>query len=277
MQQLISGGAAAGAPQARRGAALPNRRRRLARRTRSLRSGRWQTWVRWHTTASSSPPDRAYRRPVTVLRPRLAPLAPGPGLDASAAQTLHRLLSAEARAWALVNAAAVARCRSLGASEPATLGRRAGRRGPTDASRARLPRRYVEFQPCAPRRLQRCRPGGAPEVTVDQSRRLRSRTPSARAGCPPTCGHVSGTLGLRRADQRTRRQAHCRQTSGRRTRPDRAAQRRLPARRDHEARQAAQTVAARSRKRPLVSSKGGPRTVAGVRPHASKSSGRRRT
>ena len=39
----------------------------------------------------ASRPDSAFRRHVRVLRPKLAPIAPGPGLDASAAEALHRL------------------------------------------------------------------------------------------------------------------------------------------------------------------------------------------
>ena len=46
---------------------------------------------------------------------RARAVAPGPGLDAAGAQALNKLLAAEARAWSLLNAAATAYARSLGA------------------------------------------------------------------------------------------------------------------------------------------------------------------
>ena len=59
--------------------------------------------------------DRAYTQRVKAATPRLTPLVAGPGLGPAAASALNKLLVAEARAWSLLRAAALARARTVGA------------------------------------------------------------------------------------------------------------------------------------------------------------------
>jgi hypothetical protein len=68
-----------------------------------------------HETIRVARPDSRFRRAVRAPRVALKAVAPGPGLDPASADALTKLLAAEARAWALVYAAAVARGRSIGA------------------------------------------------------------------------------------------------------------------------------------------------------------------
>lgn len=223
----------------------------------------------------SGRPDSAYRRSVRALKPRLAPLAPGPGLDASAAHALHRLLSAEARAWALVNAATLAQGRSLGAirardlvaarSQARAYGRFAGQA-------AKALRRVPALRAAALAALQA---GGTPEVTVTDAQFRAFQDSVRKGGLPAEMKARLTQLGLRRADQR--RVAKVVLATRPRGGPV------LIAPLADASRLAATTrlaklfkrTAARSRRQPLVRSTTRPGTVSGARPHTSQASRRR--
>jgi hypothetical protein len=221
---------------------------------------------------SLSRPDSAYERRVKVAKPKLAPIASGPGLDPAAARALDTLLSAEARAWALLNAAAVARSRSLGAI-------RAGKLGPAGAQArafghlagagAKALRRLPALRTAAVAALHS---GGTTEVTVttDQVRAFQASVRTS--GLPTDVRARLAQLGLGRADQK--RIAGIVASASPQGGPVLIAPIGDPtalAAIGKLARLLAKS-AARSRRRPLVSSKGGPIKVRGVRPHASDSS-----
>jgi hypothetical protein len=153
-------------------------------------------------TIRSSRVDHAYRRPVKVLRPRLARIAPGAGVDASAAHALDRVLAAEARAWALVYAAAVARGRSLGAiraGKVRTARAQAHAFGHFASRAAKALRALPPLRRAAARALQQ---SGTPEVTMTLAE-IRSGQAAVKAhGLPADLRARLRQLGLGRAEQR---------------------------------------------------------------------------
>ena len=223
-----------------------------------------------------SRPESAYRRSVKAREPRLRPLLPGPGLDASAAKALHRLLSAEARAWALLNAAGTAQGRSLGAIRAKDLEaarRQARAYGHLAGQAGKALRRVPPLRAAAVAALQA---GGAPEVTVTPAQ-AQAFQDSVRAGGLPSELRARLTqLGVGRADQkRLRKVILARGTvGGPMLIAPLANASGVTAVKD--LRQVLRRIAARSRSTPLVSAKARPRVVDGVRPHASQGSGRRR-
>jgi hypothetical protein len=229
-----------------------------------------------HDRLRASRPDSAYRRPVKVRKPRLGRLAPGPGLDPPAARALHKLLSAEADAWALLNAAAVARARSLGAIRARNLEaarRQARASGRLDGEAAKALRQIPALSRKAAAAL---RAAGTPEVTVT-AEQFRAYQNSVRDdGLPADMRARLGQLGLGRADQRRVAKIilAARPKSGPVLIAPLADASRLGAM--GSLARLLRKAAVRSRRKPLVRSKGGPATVPGVRPHASQSSQRRR-
>ncbi len=227
----------------------------------------------------SGRPDSRYRRSVRARKPALAPISPGPGLDAAAVQALNKLLSAEARAWTLVDAAAQAHARSLGAirahNARAAVGQaRASGRFSAQAAKALRP--LPGLRRTAATALQSA---GTPEVTVSARQVLAFQSSVRRGGLPADLRARLNQLGLGGSDQKRIRALIL---GGE---PERGAgsiligpladastlatMRRLAklfARR-----------AARSRKQPITVSNAGPRRVAGTspRPHASQSWRRR--
>jgi hypothetical protein len=223
-----------------------------------------------------SRPDSAYRRPVRVATPRLRRLAPGPGLDPSAARALHRLLAAEARAWALVNAMALARARSLGAIRARNMAaarRQARAAGQFSGQAAKALRQLPSMSRKAAAAL---RAAGAPEVTVTGRQARDFRESVRNGGLPADLRARLSQLGLTRSDQRQVLKlvlANRLRTGPVLIAPLADASRLAALRRS--ARVLGQT-ATRSRTRPLVRSKGRPSTVPGIRPHASQSAQRAR-
>ena len=150
----------------------------------------------------ASRPDSRYRRPVRVLKPRLAPIAPSPGLDASAARALDTLLAAEARAWALANAAAVARARSLGALRAGNA--RAARSqahafGHFAGGTAKALRKLPRLRRAAAGALQA---GGTPEVTLTMGQVRAAQALVRTGGLPADLRARLTQLGVGRADQK---------------------------------------------------------------------------
>ena len=227
LRQSLSGAGAASGGSAGAAARSPPPR---APATRSSPSARSRTWRRWRAIDSA----RAIRTRPTGAgegpRPRLAQLAPGPGLDPSAAQALDRLLSVEARARALLSAAAVARGRSLGASARATWGRHApgaclrGLRRPRGEGAARASR--AEHG-------RGLRAAGRGHSRGDSHRASVARVPGFRAERRAAGG---ASLALEPAPARAcrseaRGKDHPRHPARKRSRPARASHRRLETRR----------------------------------------------
>jgi hypothetical protein len=216
---------------------------------------------------------------VRARKPALAPISAGPGLDATAAQALNKLLSAEARAWTLVHAAAQAHARSLGAirahnARAAVSQARASGRFSAQAAKALRP--LPGLRKAAASALQTA---GTPEVTLSARQVLAFQGSVRRGGLPADLRARLNQLGLDSSDQKRIRalilgkepergsgsilirplaDASTRATLGRLAR--------LFARR-----------AAHSRKQPITVSKAGPRTVRGTSPrrHTSQSLRRR--
>ena len=139
----------------------------------------------------SGRPDSRSRRSVRARKPALAAISAGPGLDATAAQALNKLLTAEARAWTLVDAAAQAHARSLGAirahnARAAVSQARASGRFSAQAAKALRP--LPGLRKAAATALQSA---GTPEVTVSARQVLAFQTlrapwrPACRPACPP--------------------------------------------------------------------------------------------
>lgn len=229
----------------------------------------------------SGRPDSRYRHPVKADKPALAPVAPGPGLDAAGAQALNKLLAAEARAWSLLNAAAAAYARSLGAIRASNV--RAAR------SQARSYGRFAGKAAKALRPLPRLRAAavaglqaaGTPEVNVT-ARQVADFQASVRSGGLPADLRARLTqLGLGRAEQTNVARLILAKE------PQRVAGDILIAPLADASRSAALAKlakqlagqAARSRRRPITVSNRRPRKVRGrtPRPHTSQSSRRRPT
>jgi hypothetical protein len=227
----------------------------------------------------SGRPDSRYRRPVRARKLALAPISPGPGIDATAARALNKLLSAEARAWTLVDAAAQAHARSLGAirahnASAAVSQARASGRFSAQAAKALRP--LPGLRKAAAAALQSA---GTPEVTISAREVLAFQSSVRRGGLPADLRARLTQLGLGGADQKRIRalilgreperssgsiligplaNASTRATLGKLAK--------LFARR-----------AAQSRKQPITVSKPGPHTVRGTSPrrHTSQSLRRR--
>jgi hypothetical protein len=230
-----------------------------------------------HDRIRSDAPDRAYRHPVSAHKPALVAIAPGPGLDAGAAVALTKMLAAEARAWALVYAAAVARGRSLSAlrarNAKAAL-RQARASGEFAAGAAKVLGRVPRLRTVA---LTALRNAGTPEVTVSEAE-FRSFQASVRAdGLPADVRARLSQLGLNPAEQRRVAKLVLARRPGTLANnvliepladaSKQAALRRVARQLRH--------IAATARKHPITRSKARPRKVRGARPHASQASARR--
>jgi len=227
----------------------------------------------------SGRPDSSYRKPVKAGKPALTPVAPGPGLDAAAAQALNKLLAAEARAWALLNAAATAYARSLGAIRASNVRAARGQArayGKFAGKAAKALRPIPRLRAAAAAALQG---GGTPEVTVTARQVADFQAAVRRGGLPADLRARLTQLGLGRAEQRK----VARLIVG--TDPQRVAGDVLIAPLANASRRSAVAKlstllarqAARSRTRPITVSKRRPRNVRGTapRPHTSQSSRRR--
>jgi hypothetical protein len=227
----------------------------------------------------SGPPDAHYRQPVKAREPALAPVAPGPGLDAAAAQALNKLLAAEARAWSLLNAAAASYARSLGAIRARDV--RAARSqarayGQFAGKAAKALRSVPRLRAAAVAALQS---GRTPEVTIT-ARQVADFQVSVRSrGLPADLRARLIQLGLGHVEQRK----VGRLIVG--TQSERVAGDVLIAPLADASRSAALAKLAKllarqatsSRERPITVSKRRPRNVRGTapRPHTSQSSRRR--
>jgi hypothetical protein len=226
---------------------------------------------------TSGRPDSRYKRSVRARKPRLAPVAAGPGLDAAAAQALNKLLSAEARAWALVDAAGQAHARSLGAirahNARAAVGQ-ARASGRFSAQAAKALRALPGLRQAAAGALGSA---GTAEVTVSARQVLAFQSSVRRGGLPADLRARLNQLGLGSSDQKRIRALILAEE------PERGAGSILIAPLADASnlatlRRLAKLFArraARSRNRPIAVSKAGPRTVSGPRPHASHSVRRR--
>ena len=228
----------------------------------------------------SGRPAGEYRRRVRARRTALRPIAPGPGLDAAAARELDKLVSAEARAWALVDAWAVAHARSLGAirarnARAAVTQARASGRFAAKAAKAMRP--VPGLRRSAAAALQRA---GTPEVTVSERQVVAFQDAVRRDGLPADTRARLTQLGLSRAEQQRVSALILRAQPGSvagnvllAPLADASTLARLGELAGMLARQAA-----RSRKQPIAVSSPGPRKTAGTSPraHASQSSQRRR-
>ena len=227
----------------------------------------------------SGPPDSRYRHAVRAHRPSLRPVAPGPGLDATAAQALNKLLAAEARAWSLLSAAATAYARSLGAiraSNARAARSQARAYGQFAGKAAKALRSVPGLRAAAAAALQS---GGTPEVTMTARQVADFQASVRRGGLPADLRARLTQLGLGRAERRK----VARLVLG--TEPQRVAGDLLIAPLADASRRAALGTlakllarqAARSRKQPITVSKRRPRNVRGTapRPHTSQSSRRR--
>ena len=227
----------------------------------------------------SGSPDSRYRHPVKADKPALAPVAPGPGLDAAAAQALNKLLAAEARAWALLDAAATAFARSLGAIRASNVRAARGQArayGQFAGKAAKALRPVPGLRAAAAAALQS---GGTPEVNMTARQVADYQAAVRRGGLPADLRARLTQLGLGRTEQRK----VARLILG--TEPERVAGDVLIAPLADASRRAALArlakllarQAARSRTRPITVSNRRPRNVRGTapRPHTSQSSRRR--
>jgi hypothetical protein len=225
----------------------------------------------------SDRPDHAYRHAVRPHKPALSPIAAGPGLDAAAASALTKMLIAEARAWTLVYAAAVARARSLSAlrarnRRAAVRQARASGAFAGDAAKAlsRVPR----LRSAAVAAL---RSAGTPEVTVTEAE-FRAFQALVRAdGLPADVRARLSQLGLRSAEQRQVAKLILAR------RPGTLAPNVLIAPLASASKQATlrklvrelRQIGASSRKQPITRFRSRPRKVRAVRPHTSQAAGLR--
>jgi hypothetical protein len=219
-------------------------------------------------------PDSAYRRAVKAPRVALRPVAPGAGLDAAAAQALSKLLIAEARAWALIYAAAVARMRALGAIKARNMkaARGQARASATFAAgAAKALRRVPRLRTAALAALQS---SGTPEVRVTANQ-VRSFQSSVRSdGLPADLRARLSQLGLSAAEKRRVAKLIVARRGDARDRnvlveplasdSQQAALRTLVRKLGR--------FAAATRRRPISASKPGPAKVRARRPHTSESS-----
>jgi hypothetical protein len=231
-----------------------------------------------YDTIKNPRPDSAYRRAVKAPRVALRPVVSGPGLDAAAAQALTKMLIAEARAWALIYAVAVARARALGAIKGRNMkaARSQARASAAFAARAgKALRRVPGLRSAALAALQA---GGTPEVSVT-ARAVRSFQNSVRSnGLPADLRARLAQLGLSPAERRrVAKLIVSRQRDARAANvliepladaSNQAALRKL-------AKKLARFAAA-TRRHPISVSKPGPGKVRAKRPHTSQASGSRK-
>ena len=229
---------------------------------------------------SSGRSDADYRHRVRARKTALRPIAPGPGLDAAAARELDKLVSAEARAWALVNAWAVAHARSLGAirarnARAAVTQARASGRFAAQAAKALRP--VPGLRRTAAAALRRA---GTPEVTVSERQVIAFQDAVRRDGLPADTRARLTQLGLGRAEQQRVSALIVRRQPGSLAGnvliaplADASTLARIG-----ELARLLTRRAARSRKQPIAVSSPGPRKAEGTSPraHASQSSQRRR-
>jgi hypothetical protein len=225
-----------------------------------------------HAHIKSPPRDSAYRRAVRAPKVALRPVRSGPGLDAASAQALTKLLIAEARAWALIYAAAVARARSLTAIRAKKM---AAARTQSRASAAFAARAARALRPIPRLRtaaLAALRAGGAAEVSVTANQVRALQRTLARTGLPADFRARLSQLGLNAAERRRVAKLIVADKGG-----AHAANVLIEPLAD-AARQAAirrmakqlRRIAAASRRHPIRSSMPRPRTVPASRPHTSR-------
>lgn len=225
-----------------------------------------------HAHIESPPRDSAYRHAVRAPRVALRPVRSGPGLDSASARALAKLLIAEARAWALIYAAAVARARSLTAIRTKNM---AAARKQARASAAFAARAAKALRPIPRLRtaaLDALRAGRAAEVSVTANQVRALQRSAARTGLPADVRARLSQLGLDAAERRrVARLIVARQGDARAKNvliePLADASRQAAIRR--MAKQL-RRIAATSRRHPIRSSKPGPRRVRASRPHASR-------
>jgi hypothetical protein len=227
----------------------------------------------------SGRPDSRYRRPVRARKPSPARISPGPGLDAAAAAALDKLVSAEARAWTLVDAAAIAHARSLGAiraddAKAAVSQARASGRFSAAAAKALRP--VPRLRKAAAAALEGA---GTAEVSVTSREVLAFQDSVRRNGLPADMRARLTQLRLGKSDQKrvSKLILASRPESGTGNvliAPLVSAS--ILANLDELAKLFARR-AARSRKQPITVSKVRPRTVKGTSPrrHTSQASGQR--
>jgi hypothetical protein len=152
-------------------------------------------------TALSAPPaDRNHRRTARPVRPRLPRVAPGPGLNAAAATALNQLLTAEARAFALVHACA----RSLGRARGASARRdvRTMRRQTQTAARyaAQAARALRGLPRLRARAAAALRSGGTAEVMTTATDIAALQASVQATGVPADLRTLLSRLGVSGAD-----------------------------------------------------------------------------
>ena len=224
--------------------------------------------------------DANYRRRVRARKPALRPIAPGPGLDAAAARALDQLVSTEARAWALVDAWAVAHARSLGAirarnARAAVTQARASGRFAAQAAKALRP--VPDLRKAAAAALEGA---GTPEVTVSEREVAAFQDSVRRGGLPADTRARLTQLGLDRAEQKRVAALILRRQPGSAAGNVLIAPLADASTLATMSRLATQLArqATRARKQPITVTAPGPRKAAGTspRPHAAQSSQRRR-
>lgn len=144
--------------------------------------------------------DRAYKRRVVVAAPKLPKLAAGPGLDARSASSLNALLAAQAKAFALLAAAATSLARSRGAlaKHDRTLARRQALASASFASQAaKALRRVPALRSAAAAALAA---GGTAEVSATLAQVLALQSSVRARGVPSDLAGLLARLGVRGAD-----------------------------------------------------------------------------
>jgi hypothetical protein len=222
-------------------------------------------------------PDKAFRRAVKAPSVRVKPIAAGPGLDAAAAKALTTMLAAEARAWALLYAAAIARARSLSAlrHHKAGAARTQSRASAAFAAKAAKGlRRLPSLRTAAVAAL---RNSGTSEVTTTTADVKAFQDQVRSSGLPADLRARLSQLGLDRSEQRQVKKLILARL------PASLAGNLLIEPLADPSNQAAlralakqlSRIARRSRRHPITSHKPGPRVRQGTRPHVSRASGRR--
>jgi hypothetical protein len=219
-------------------------------------------------------PDTGFRHAVRPPTARVRPIVAGQGLNAAAAKALTTMLVTEARAWALLYAAAVARARALSAlrSHNMRAARAQSRASAAFAAKAaKALRRVPRLRAAAVTAL---RTSGTPEVTATAAD-IRAFQDAVRSnGLPHDLATRLSQLGLKR----TERRRVAKLILARRAdslagnlliepladASNRAVLRTLAKR--------LSDIAARSRRHPITTHKPGPRRIPGSRPHVSAAS-----
>jgi hypothetical protein len=144
--------------------------------------------------------DRAYKRKVVAATPKLPKLAAGPGLDARAARALDTLLAAQAKAFALVLAAATSLARSRAAlrKHDRTLARRQALASAAFASQAAKTLRGVPA--LRAKAAATLTSTGTAEVTATAAQVLALQASVRAGGVPSDLAAQLARLGIRGAD-----------------------------------------------------------------------------